>query len=501
MTTFNKAKCEQRNRLAARAGFNAVPLRFMAEPDLHTSAQLAFYEGTLPATVDAALAQINTLLPEGATALTADDVYIHYLEAANDNFIPDRFMFMDKSTLRNIAADARTGVAFMNSHRTGGLSHPSEQPFGKTFAGRFEQSTDGRMRALVGVYMRAGIAPNGTGGPTTDDLHTMILSGTTADCSVGLYQGTAQCDLCKNDLGSKDCGHVPGSRRNMSPEQVKIQETRGVRKGMASYTLMNARMNEVSAVYDGAVPGAGVQKVFALKAQHQLSVQDWNDALGAYGALLQTGALDMDQVNELGDRIGTRIARALGRRSRITEDPEFYQAVDAEDSATVDRIYAVGAPLQPPPPDPQIIQLQAEVAALKQEKRLELAQVKAHAEIDQAVRDRKLWPAQNLSGEGETLLAWLMCQDGAQLTLSDGQQLTPAACFRQFVAAAVPYANLGQEHIAGQVLTNLDHVTGAPSTDPTQPTPDGQPMTPARLTHLMKKASSEHGTIHAVKED
>ena len=89
--------------------------------------------------------------------LADDDVFVHYLEAANSNFIADRFMFLDDSTLQNIASDAQAGFAFMNSHRTGGLSHPSELPFGRAFCGRFELAKDGSSRAIVGIYMLKGV--------------------------------------------------------------------------------------------------------------------------------------------------------------------------------------------------------------------------------------------------------------------------------------------------------------------------------------------------------
>jgi hypothetical protein len=118
-------------------------------------------------------------------ALTEADIYIHYALVANNTFLSDRWMFLHRSTLRNIATDAATATAFMNSHRTGGLSHPAELPMGRTFAGRFEQYGDGTMRTLVGMYMQVGLAPNGAQGPTTDDLHRMIWGGTLFDCSVG----------------------------------------------------------------------------------------------------------------------------------------------------------------------------------------------------------------------------------------------------------------------------------------------------------------------------
>jgi hypothetical protein len=99
---LDKQKCEQRNRIAARRGFDAIPVRFLSEPQVGFEVESS--EGDLPAEVADALKIINSNLPEGAAALYPEDVYIHFAEAANSNFVGDRFMFLAESTLRNIAA-------------------------------------------------------------------------------------------------------------------------------------------------------------------------------------------------------------------------------------------------------------------------------------------------------------------------------------------------------------------------------------------------------------
>jgi len=50
----------------------------------------------------------------------------------------------------------------------------------------------------------------------------------------------------------------------MSTAEIKAQKVRGVPNGEASYSLRDAICGEVSAVYDGAVPGAGYLKSLAL---------------------------------------------------------------------------------------------------------------------------------------------------------------------------------------------------------------------------------------------
>jgi hypothetical protein len=346
-------KCLARNRIAARRdGINAVPMKILASaPVAPPEADLRYAHGALPATPEAALARINQLLPDGAPALTPDDVYLHYVEAGNNAFIPSYFMFLSDTTLRNIAQDATAGFAFMNSHRTGGMSTPTELPFGRTFAGRYEEykpvgDAPPLRRTLIGFYMRQGVQPNGAQGPSTDDLHAAILAATLFDVSLGIGGGQSICDVCGNELRGPDCSHAPGTHRNMTSDNKTAQRARGVPQGLASYTLDDAHANEVSGVYDGAVPGAGFRKTLSLARQRNLSALDILQARAAYGHLLRKGDLPMDQVDELLD---ASVERILARRDGAAEshiltgvtelrtagpDPETERALAAERERT-----------------------------------------------------------------------------------------------------------------------------------------------------------------------
>ena len=305
---FNQDKCQQRNHLAARRdGVNAAPMRFLKRAEMEKFLAQSPHNrggaGKLPASDAEALSIINAKL---AKPLTLEQIHIHYIEAANTNFVGDRYLFLDPSTLKNIATDAQAGFAFMNSHRTGGLSHQSELPFGRTFCGRFENYTDEpegdaqpgetRQRTVVGFYMLAGVKPNGDSGPSTDDLSAMIDAMTVFDVSVGLYGGDAICDVCGEDLNAYDsvegwlCPHVPGSTYKMTAEQVEAQKARGVGDGAASYSLCDSHCGEVSAVYDGAVPGAGFRKALSFAKDGGLSEDALVQLQHAYEALLASSA-------------------------------------------------------------------------------------------------------------------------------------------------------------------------------------------------------------------
>lgn len=290
--TLDRDKCAQRRRIAARRdGVNSAPMRFLRAKPEADKATLEVL-GWLPETEKEAIERINTLRPnQEGDPLKAKDVYIHYIEAANGSFIADRYAFMSERTLKNIATNAAAGFSFMNSHRTGGLSSgPAELPYGRTFAGRYERTADGDMRAFVGFYMLRGEQPNGPMGPSTDAIHAAIEGGTIFDVSVGLWGGDHVCDVCGKDIyergehGEYACPHVPGTQRGMKTEEITAQKGRGVKEGRASYTIDDARCGEVSAVYDGAVDGAGFNKAMAFRSR--LTEQDRSHARDAFASLL-----------------------------------------------------------------------------------------------------------------------------------------------------------------------------------------------------------------------
>jgi hypothetical protein len=299
---FASEKCAQRNRIAAAKGFETASIRLsggggklgrLAIPDgaelLQTYESRPFPER---GDKEAALASINEVLPDGAPELTEGDVHLHWVEAASSRFIDDRFAFLDGSTLVNIATGGAAGVAFMNSHRTGGFSTESELPFGKTFGGRYEAFLlpDGQVfeRSLLGLYMLRGCAPSGASGPDTDTLSRMIDGGVLQDVSVGLGagdEGWLRCDVCSRDVRHRDCAHYPGTTYEMSPAEMDAQRRRGVLSGRATYTLMHFGIGEVSGVYDGAVPGAGFRKgyeVFTAGTLSDAAAVEFAEAFGQF---------------------------------------------------------------------------------------------------------------------------------------------------------------------------------------------------------------------------
>ena len=376
-------KCQTRNyRSALLDRAECSPIRWLSAEDFRAAtAEPATDRPRLPADINQALAKINAGLE---TALAEEEIYVHNLEGASTSYISDRYMFLHKSTLNNIVdyAANKGGFAFMNSHRTGRLSSASELPFGRAFAGQISsRATDsgGRVKtALLSIYMLRGMAPNGANGPTTDTLSKSIKGGTIFDVSMGLSGGQTICDVCGNDLYGTDeegrfvCKHYPGTHRKMSPEQIQTQADRGVPGGIATYSLVDATPGEVSAVYDGAIPGAGFAKAHQLLRTNSLGAGELDQLFGAYPLLEQTKR-GWKMAGNSGKRtitLGGLAQLLTGRPAHLAEpDDEIEVETDGEETTpgtfSMQERHAPAAPQSPPAQTPQEIALQARIASLE----------------------------------------------------------------------------------------------------------------------------------------
>lgn len=156
-------------------------------------------------------------------------------EISNGN-VDSYYTHMLPSTLTNFANDATAGVSFLNSHRH------DELPLGRSLRGVYEQD-----RVVADFYTMPGLNLNGV---TTDDFITGVKTGLLSDVSVGFHGGQMWCDVCKMDYRSWDCPHVAGMKYDIQ----------GGGQVTATVGVDNARLAEVSAVFDGATPDATILK-------------------------------------------------------------------------------------------------------------------------------------------------------------------------------------------------------------------------------------------------
>ncbi len=156
------------------------------------------------------------------------------------------FTRMAVSSLRNYAQDAERGVSFQNSHNT------DELGMGRSISGQYDGDDTGG-RVLAQFYTVPGIR---LGSVLTDDLIMGIRTGLVSDVSIGFYGGKHICGLCEQDLYRSNCPHIPGFEYDVDdPNDPKIK-----RVTVATATIEDANLAEVSAVYDGATPGAAIYK-------------------------------------------------------------------------------------------------------------------------------------------------------------------------------------------------------------------------------------------------
>jgi hypothetical protein len=125
----------------------------------------------------------------------------------------------------------------------------------------------------------------------------------------------------------------------MTDEQMEAQRARGVSDGLASYTLDDARCNETSAVYDGAVTGAGFNKALSGFKSGKLSDRHLNQVKSAYGSLLGKGDLDLENtIQEQFKALRDGIMQALGIKPEQPgkHSPSQLPAPDEADQANAD---------------------------------------------------------------------------------------------------------------------------------------------------------------------
>lgn len=177
-----------------------------------------------------------TLLRSQYSVEDSDDTFLWDAEISND-LLDSHFTRMSESTLTNYAADAAAGVAFLRGHNW------HELPVGYSYDAEMGVERN-QKRVFASFYTVQGI-------PDTDDLIRRMKGGLLRDVSVGFHGGSMRCDLCGQDFW--DCLHYPG---------IKYEEKNGdtVTTQLATFTIEDARLSEVSGVYDGSTPEAMILK-------------------------------------------------------------------------------------------------------------------------------------------------------------------------------------------------------------------------------------------------
>ena len=180
-----------------------------------------------------------------------EDVFVREMEISSTR-LDSYFTHMMASTLQNFARDAQEGRSFLDSHDGGKLG------LGYTFGGELAIEGDNAL-AVANFYTVPGIRFGGQHSfASTDDFIKAVEARIVRDVSVGFHGGRWVCDICGGDyFRYSQCNHFAGVEYEQTGEDGVTKRT------LATVGIHDAHLSEVSAVFDGATPGAMIRKAQA----------------------------------------------------------------------------------------------------------------------------------------------------------------------------------------------------------------------------------------------
>lgn len=260
----------------------------------------------------------------------------------SSDLIDSHFTHMLASTLTNFRDDARSGVSFLPAHDRWGLA------FGRSLDAMMEETQSPiRTRVVADFYTLPGLSLNGV---KTDDLIDGLRSGILHAVSVGFYGGSRTCDICGRDYWSWDCMHIPGLK-------YEIKEGDVVRLVLATVSVDNARLAEVSSVFAGSTPHAEVLKaermamagmlkpdaIRVIEQRYRIQLPAANRAFA--GTDVPTGQKPREEESMNAEQF-SQLTSTLIRAGVLTED-QRETVTEAEALAAADKLAKRVADLEP----------------------------------------------------------------------------------------------------------------------------------------------------------
>jgi len=166
-----------------------------------------------------------------------EDALFYFRAEISNTLLDSHFTHMSPKTLANYVEDSNRGVSFLKGHDRRSL------PVGYS-VGAVLESKDTKQRVMTDFYTVRGLSE-------TDDLIKRIQTNLLRDVSVGFHGGEMVCDICGEEFW--DCRHYPG---------IKFTEKRDGKDVIiiSTFTIDDARLSEVSGVFDGSTPDAMIEK-------------------------------------------------------------------------------------------------------------------------------------------------------------------------------------------------------------------------------------------------
>lgn len=197
------------------------------------------------------------------TIFTQDGVIpFTWMAEVSSGRLDSYFTRQDMQSLKNYARDASTGVMFLDSHDKRQLG------FGQSIRGVYTGTTgkvdekkpedDALGTVNVDFFTVPGLS---LGRADSDSFIRGVRSGVINDVSIGFMPESFSCNLCGEDpfdWWSMECMHIPGAYYDSTGKNIVTKKSQGATQAFA--WVRNSRLLEVSAVYDGAAPGAFIKK-------------------------------------------------------------------------------------------------------------------------------------------------------------------------------------------------------------------------------------------------
>lgn len=242
--------------------------------------------------------------------LAKEDVFTFSGICSNDRLDAYATRMDPATTLKNYVEDLIRGVPLQEGHDI------RKSPYGRSYDAEYETSmnTGNDVNAVRGHwYMIRNINVNGV--PTNDEIRA-INGGIKKDMSVGFMDEWYRCSSCGRDLFDWECPHMPG-----------LEDENG---RMTFAWVVDARLREVSTVYNGATPGAYIDKARAYVQQGQLSQKNILKLERQYQIRLDDGKRSIFMPKKEGNKLNIleQIREAL--KNNTVEKARIYEVLQSE---------------------------------------------------------------------------------------------------------------------------------------------------------------------------
>lgn len=210
----------------------------------------------------------NRALPD-TEGIDEKDIFTWSAVISNQR-VDSYFTRMAESSLKNYEADCKTGVVFLDSHNM-------HNRVGYSIDGRFEAEgtpKEAFPRVMADFYTVRGVK---LGEVDTDTFIKGVQFGLIRDVSIGFKAGEGfrfTCSICRESIWSWDCEHLLGKEYELATDTDDDPTDGESRKVICTAWVENARLSEVSGVYDGATPEAMIVKATRELRAGRLSPDD-----------------------------------------------------------------------------------------------------------------------------------------------------------------------------------------------------------------------------------